>query len=88
MITTAAWLIVRHQIFFFLGDGMFKIWEAKDHKRPLRVGVGTDVGAGTNFSLPRQLNEAYKVSMLKKHSMGALKCFYMATKGRRTDIAS
>ncbi|ROT22354.1 guanine deaminase [Muribaculaceae bacterium Isolate-113 (HZI)] len=65
----------------FLGDGMFKIWEAKDHKRPLRVGVGTDVGAGTNFSLPRQLNEAYKVSMLKKHSMGALKCFYMATKG-------
>lgn len=65
----------------FLGDGMFKIWEAKDHKRPLRVGVGTDVGAGTNFSLPRQLNEAYKVSMLRKHSMGALKCFYMATRG-------
>lgn len=65
----------------FLGDGMFKIWEAKQHDRPLRVGVGTDVGAGTNFSLPRQLNEAYKVSMLRKHSMGALKCFYMATKG-------
>lgn len=65
----------------FLGDGMFKIWEAKNHKRPLRVGVGTDVGAGTNFSLPRQLNEAYKVSMLRKHSMGALKCYYMATKG-------
>lgn len=65
----------------FLGDGMFKIWEAKDPRRPIRVGVGTDVGAGTNFSLPRQLNEAYKVSMLRKHSMGALKCFYMATKG-------
>lgn len=65
----------------FLGDGMFKIWEAKKHTRPLRVGVGTDVGAGTNFSLPRQLNEAYKVAMLRKHSMGALKCFYMATKG-------
>lgn len=65
----------------FLGDGMFKIWEAKRHDRPMRVGVGTDVGAGTNFSLPRQLNEAYKVAMLRKHSMGALKCYYMATKG-------
>ncbi len=65
----------------FLGDGIFKIWEAKQNDRPLRVGVGTDVGAGTNFSLPRQLNEAYKVAMLKKHSMGALKCYYMATKG-------
>lgn len=65
----------------FLGDGMFKIWEAKKKERPLHVGVGTDVGAGTNFSLIRQLNEAYKVAMLKKHSIGALKSFYMATKG-------
>lgn len=65
----------------FLGDGMFKIWEAKKKERPLLVGVGTDVGAGTNFSLIRQLNEAYKVAMLKKHSIGALKSFYMATKG-------
>ncbi len=65
----------------FLGDGMFKFWEAKKETRPIRVGVGTDVGAGTNFSLPRQLNEAYKVGMLKKKSIGALKSFYMATKG-------
>ncbi|MDE6340663.1 MAG: guanine deaminase, partial [Muribaculaceae bacterium] len=65
----------------FLGDGMFKIWEATNPARPLRVGVGTDVGAGTNFSLPRQLNEAYKVAMLRKHCIGALKSFYLATKG-------
>ena len=65
----------------FLGDGMFKIWEATAKERPTHVGVGTDVGAGTNFSLPRQLNEAYKVAMLRKHSIGALKSFYMATKG-------
>lgn len=65
----------------FLGDGMFKIWEAIRNDRPVKVGVGTDVGAGTNFSLIRQLNEAYKVAMLKKHSIGALKSYYMATKG-------
>lgn len=65
----------------FLGDGMFKFWECKQANRPVRMGVGTDVGAGTNFSLPRQLNEAYKVGMLHKQSIGALKSYYMATKG-------
>lgn len=65
----------------FLGDGMFRFWECKDTHRPVRLGVGTDVGAGTNFSIPRQLNEAYKVGMLRKKSIGALKSFYMATKG-------
>lgn len=65
----------------FLGDGMFRFWECKDAHRPVRLGVGTDVGAGTNFSIPRQLNEAYKVGMLRKKSIGALKSFYMATKG-------
>lgn len=65
----------------FLGDGMFKFWECKKSERPVNMGVGTDVGAGTNFSLPRQLNEAYKVGMLGKQSIGALKSFYMATKG-------
>ncbi len=66
---------------FFLGDGQFKYWEAKDPKRPLRVGVGTDVGGGTNFSIPRQLGEAYKVAMLQAHSLDALRSFYLATRG-------
>ena len=65
----------------FLGDGQFKYWEAKDPKRPLRVGVGTDVGGGTNFSIPRQLGEAYKVAMLQAHSLDALRSFYLATRG-------
>ena len=65
----------------FLGDGQFKYWEAKDPKRPLRVGVGTDVGGGTNFSILRQLGEAYKVAMLQAHSLDALRSFYLATRG-------
>lgn len=48
----------------FLADGEFKFWEAKNPERPVRVGMGTDVGGGTNFSIVRQLNEAYKVGML------------------------
>lgn len=65
----------------FLGDGEFKYWEAKNPRRPCRVGIGTDVGAGTNFSVPRQLGDAYKVGMLKAKSLNALRSFYLATRG-------
>lgn len=65
----------------FLGDGEFKIWEAKQQDRPVRVGMGTDVGGGTNFSIPRNLNEAYKVAMLHMNNLNAIKSFYLATRG-------
>lgn len=65
----------------FLGDGEFKYWEAKEQSRPVRVGMGTDVGGGTNFSIPRQLNEAYKVAMLHSKNLNAVKSFYLATRG-------
>ncbi len=65
----------------FLGDGRFKYWEAKNCRRPLRVGIGTDVGGGTDFSILRQLGDAYKVGMLKRHSLDAVKSFYLATRG-------
>lgn len=65
----------------FLGDGMFRYREAKDPHRPVHVGIGTDVGGGTNFSIPRQLGDAYKVAMLHKQSLDALRSLYLATRG-------
>lgn len=65
----------------FLGDGEFKYWEAKDPTRPTHVGIGTDVGGGTNFSVLRQLNEAYKVAMLNARNLDAVRSFYLATRG-------
>lgn len=65
----------------FLGDGEFKVWDAKNPQRPVRVGMGTDVGGGTNFSIPRQLNEAYKVSMLQRKNLSAVHSYYLATRG-------
>ncbi len=65
----------------FLGGGQFRYWEAKQRTRPCRVGMGTDVGGGTNFSIPRQLGEAYKVAMLQQKSIDAERCFYLATRG-------
>ncbi len=65
----------------FLGDGEFKYWEAKEATRPVKTGIGTDVGGGTNFSVARQIGEAYKVGMLQSRGMSPLRGFYLATRG-------
>ncbi|UVE18444.1 guanine deaminase [Pseudomonas sp. LS44] len=65
----------------FLGSGLFRLFDAKDPKRPVRVGLGTDVGAGTSFSQLQSLNEAYKVAQLNKTQLNAIQAFYLATRG-------
>lgn len=65
----------------FLGDGEFRYWEAKAATRPCRLGVATDVGGGTNFSILRQLGESYKVAMLRGHTLDAVRSYYLATLG-------
>lgn len=65
----------------FLGDGQFKYWEAKDARRACKVGIGTDVGGGTDFSVLRQLGDAYKVAMLHDRYLSGVRSLYMATRG-------
>ncbi len=65
----------------FLGSGLFKIGKAKDAKRPVHVGLGTDIGAGTSFSLLATMNEAYKVAELHQTPIRAVKAFFLATLG-------
>lgn len=63
----------------FLGSGLFDLNAMKDHRIPL--GLGTDVGAGTSFSMFKTMAEAYKVSQLKGNSLSPQDGFYMATLG-------
>lgn len=65
----------------FLGSGLFHVHQAKDPKHPMHVGLGTDIGAGTSFSLLETMNEAYKVAELSSYPMDSLKSFYLATLG-------
>lgn len=65
----------------FLGSGLFNISAAKKSDRPVEVGLGSDIGAGTSFSLLTTLNEAYKVAQLRNISLDALKLLYLATLG-------
>lgn len=63
----------------FLGSGLFDLDEAV--KYDIRVGIATDVGGGTSFSILQTLNEAYKVSQMAGQTLSPMKAFYMATLG-------
>lgn len=71
----------------FLGSGLFPLHKAGEHK--VNVSLGTDVGAGTSFSMFHTMNEAYKVIQLQKSMqanpdvkpLSSLKAFYLATLG-------
>lgn len=65
----------------FLGSGLFRMRVAKDPKRPIHVGLGTDIGAGTSLSLLATLNEAYKIAALNSAPITALEGLYLATLG-------
>jgi guanine deaminase len=63
----------------FLGSGLFD-FQRSDAARTL-LSLGTDVGAGTSFSMLQTMNEAYKVARLKGSYLPALRMFYLATLG-------
>ena len=63
----------------FLGSGLFplkKTWEQQ-----VKVGLGTDIGAGTAFCQLKTLNEAYKVQQLQGDKLSAFESLYHATIG-------
>jgi guanine deaminase len=65
----------------FLGSGLFKLNTARQAERPVRVGLGTDLGAGTSFSHLATMNEAYKVAQLNGFPLTSVHAFYLATTG-------
>lgn len=69
----------------FLGSGLFSF------KQPLKklniknlpppVALGTDIGAGTSFSMLQTMSDAYKVSQLSGTPLSPIKLWYLATRG-------
>ncbi len=62
-----------------MGSGLFDLQKPSD--AGVRVGIGTDIGGGTSFSMLKTLGEAYKILQLKGQSLSPLKAFYLATQG-------
>jgi guanine deaminase len=65
----------------FLGSGLFKIEKAKSLETPVKVGLGTDVGAGTSFSILRTASAAYQVAQLRSQKLSAFQALFLATLG-------
>lgn len=63
----------------FLGSGLFDLAATREHG--IRIGLGTDVGAGTSLALLCTLADAYKVLALRGQHLSALEGFYLATLG-------
>jgi guanine deaminase len=63
----------------FLGSGLFDL--AALDRAGVRVGLGTDVGAGTSFSMLATMNEAYKVCQLRGEALDPFRALHLATAG-------
>lgn len=65
----------------FLGSGCLNVENLQRADRPVRVGLATDLGAGTSFSQLQTMNEAYKVAQLNGNALSAWHAYYLATRG-------
>jgi guanine deaminase len=65
----------------FLGSGLMSMSHMRKAPRPVHIGVATDVGGGTSYSMLATLGEVYKVQMLAGYKPTAFELFYMATRG-------
>jgi guanine deaminase len=63
----------------FLGSGLFDLARVAGHGA--KVGIGTDVGAGTSFSILATLGEAYKVCQMRGTSLDPFRALHLATAG-------
>ena len=61
----------------FMGSGLFDYEGLNKHD--VRVGLGTDVGGGTSFSLLATGSEAYKVTQMLGKKLSAFQALYLAT---------
>jgi guanine deaminase len=61
----------------FLGSGLMSM----DHLEGVEIGLATDVGGGTSYSMLQTLGETYKVQMLCGRKLKATEMFHMATLG-------
>ena len=68
----------------FIGSGIFKMKEISSKK--IKIGLATDTGGGTSFSMLKTISEAYKISQLNNFSIHPAQLFWLATVGSSTSL--
>ena len=70
----------------FLGSGLCDLGRLRDPAHPVGIGLATDVGGGTSFSMLSTMGEAYKVAMLRGQVLSAHDLFHLATRGNAVQL--
>lgn len=63
----------------FLGSGLFNLDRATS--AGIKVGLATDVGGGTSFSMLQTASEAYKIAQLRHQNLSPFQALFLATLG-------
>lgn len=63
----------------FLGSGFFDFAQADRHR--VHLGLGSDIGAGTSFSLLHTAGLAYQAALMKGERLDPFRALYLATAG-------
>jgi guanine deaminase len=70
----------------FLGSGIMPMKQLNDEN--VHIGVATDIGGGTSYSMLATLAETYKLQMLAGYKATMHELFHMATLGNATRLHS
>lgn len=65
----------------FLGSGLFPLKAIRRREKPVRVGVATDIGGGSSYSMFKTMDEAYKIQQLLGERLNPLESFHLMTRG-------
>jgi guanine deaminase len=69
----------------FLGSGLFD--RERLSRAGVRIGLATDIGGGTSYSMLRTMDEGYKVLQLRGQRLNPFASFYMATLGNARSLS-
>lgn len=65
----------------FIGSGLFDMQALRDCERPVKVGIATDVGGGSSFSMFQTMKASYEICQLQGYNLHPAKALYLATLG-------
>ncbi len=65
----------------FIGSGLFKMAVLRGGPQPIPVGLATDTGGGSSFSMFDTMKAAYEIAQLQGYSLHPAKAYFLATLG-------
>ncbi|OWV93156.1 guanine deaminase [Rhizobium sp. R72] len=71
----------------FLGSGLFPLKALARREKPVRIGVATDIGGGSSYSMLRTMDEAYKIQQLLGERLNPLESYYHMTLGNARSLS-